>query len=77
MLLERPCGSANPADQAVMHGCGTTHLRGPAAEANQLLPIRNRVVPHSPQDPRVAGRPFFIVTDTGFWTGRFSRHFMQ
>ena len=41
------------------------------------FPIRNIVVPHSPQAPLVAGLPFFIVTCWAFWISRLSRHFRQ
>ena len=41
------------------------------------FPILNIVVPHSPQVPRVAGRPFFIVTGWAFRISRLSRHFRQ
>ena len=41
----------------------STPVLAPAGPADQdALPILNIVVPHSPQLPRVAGRPFFIVT---------------
>ena len=40
-------------------------------------PILNIVVPQSPHFPRVAGRPFFMVTRCAFWMSRRSRHFMQ
>ena len=41
------------------------------------FPILNIVVPHSPQVPRVADLPFFIVTCWEFWISRLSRHFRQ
>ena len=40
-------------------------------------PILNIVVPQSPHLPRVAGRPFFMVTRCASWISRRSRHFMQ
>ena len=41
------------------------------------FPILNIVVPHSPQVPRVADLPFFIVTCWAFLISRLSRHFRQ
>ena len=55
--------------------CYSPALDSPADQV--ALPILNIVVPHSPQLPRVAGRPFFIVTGWPFWISRLSRHFMQ
>lgn len=40
-------------------------------------PILNIVVPQSPHLPRVAGRPFFMVTRRGSWISLLSRHLMQ
>ena len=40
-------------------------------------PILNIVVPQSPHFPRVAGRPFFMVTCCGSRIVWLSRHFMQ
>ena len=40
-------------------------------------PILNIVVPQSPHLPRVAGRPFFMVTCCGSCMYLLSRHFMQ
>ena len=55
-----------------------TPAQTPAGPADQdAFPILNIVVPHSPQLPRVAGRPFFIVSGRAFWISRLSRHFMQ
>ena len=42
-----------------------------------VFPILNIVAPHSPHLPRVAGRPFFIVTCWALWISRLSRHFRQ
>ena len=48
--------------QAALRTSSTPALP-PAGPADQdAFPILNIVVPHSPQLPRVAGRPFFIVT---------------
>ena len=56
----------------------TTLALVPAGPTVQdAFPILNIVVPHSPQLPRVAARPFFIVTGWPFWISRLSRHFMQ
>ena len=63
--------------QATLRSPATPPL-APAGPADQdALPILNIVVPHSPQLPRVAGRPFFIVTGWPFWISRLSRHLMQ
>ena len=43
----------------------------------ETFPILNIVVPHSLHLPRVAGRPFFIVTGCALWISRLSRHFRQ
>ena len=40
-------------------------------------PILNIVVPQSPHLPRVARRPFFIVTCCASWMSLVSLHFMQ
>ena len=40
-------------------------------------PILNIVVPQSPHLPRVAGRPFFMVTRCASWMSLLSRHLMQ
>ena len=42
-----------------------------------ILPILNIVLPHSPHLPLVAGRPFFIVTCSASWISLLSRHFIQ
>ena len=47
------------------------------AGAWAALPILNMVVPQVPQVPRVAGRPFFIVTSSALWISLVSLHFMQ
>ena len=50
----------------------------PAGPVDQgALPILNIVAPHSPHLPRVADRPFFIVTCCARWISRLSRHFRQ
>ena len=40
-------------------------------------PILNIVVPQSPHFPRVAGRPFFIVTCCASWMSLLVLHFIQ
>ena len=55
-----------------------TPAQTPEGQAVQdVFPILNIVAPHSPQLPRVAGRPFFIVTGRVLWISRLSRHFRQ
>ena len=41
------------------------------------MPILNTVLPQTEHFPRVAGRPFFSVTDSGFVMSRWARHFRQ
>ena len=41
------------------------------------LPIRNIFVEQTGQMPRVAGRPFFIVTASGLLISFLDRHFTQ
>ena len=43
----------------------------------EALPILYIPAPHSPHFPRVAGRPFFIVTCSVSCISRLSLHFMQ
>ena len=43
----------------------------------EATPILNIVVPQSPHLPRVAGRPFFMVTCCASWMSLLSLHFMQ
>ena len=42
-----------------------------------VLPILNIVIPHSPQAPLVSAPPFLIVTVWASWISRRSLHFMQ
>jgi len=42
-----------------------------------FLPILYIVVPHVGHSPFVAGLPFFIVTDLGFFISLLARHFIQ
>ena len=66
-----------PCMDSTVNDLWTTAL-APAGPADQdAFPILNIVVPHSPHLPRVAGRPFFIVTGWPFWISRLSRHLMQ
>ena len=46
-------------------------------EHQEVLPILYIPVPHSPHLPRVAGRPFFIVTCSASCISRLSLHFRQ
>ena len=63
--------------QATLRTSSTPAL-APAGPADQdAFPILNIVVPHSPQLPRVAVRPFFIVTGWPSWISRLSQHLMQ
>ena len=56
----------------------TTPALVPAGPTVQdAFPILNIVAPHSPHLPRVAGRPFFIVTGWALWISRLSRHLRQ
>ena len=43
----------------------------------EAFPILNILAPHSPHLPRVAGRPFFIVTCSASCISRLSLHFRQ
>ena len=45
--------------------------------SQDAFPILNIVDPHSPHLPRVASRPFFMVTCSASWISRLSRHFIQ
>lgn len=42
-----------------------------------VRPIRNKVVPHTGQTPRVAGVPVFVNTARGSSICRFVLHFIQ
>ena len=42
-----------------------------------VLPMRNTEASQMAQLPRVAGRPFFSVTSTAFFTSRDARHLRQ
>ena len=46
-------------------------------ELHDAAPILNIVVPQSPHLPRVAGRPFFMVTCCGSCMSLLSLHLMQ
>ena len=48
--------------QVVLRAPSTPPLAQAGPADQDAFPILNIVVPHSPQLPRVAGRPFFIVT---------------
>ena len=47
------------------------------AEPQEAFPILYIPAPHSPHFPRVAGRPFFIVTCSASCISRLSLHFRQ
>ena len=46
-------------------------------EVQEAAPILNIVVPQVPRLPRVAARPFFMVTLRASWISRLSLHLMQ
>ena len=47
------------------------------AEPQEAFPVLYIPAPHSPHLPRVAGRPFFIVTCSVSCISRLSLHFKQ